>query len=389
MFSNVQFERVGNQWCGVVSPDALADTLIDMDILKSRGVYAGSYVLQLIHGESYDNSDVDVYCEYNGNGQPQFCNRYNEQFWKIFAICKAKHHLITRAFSTKPDEYDTNMVGIAGLSEYRTINGTKIQIIACRYDPVLNLQSRFDFDLCASRIYMINNVIYVMVPCTDDNVFNKRITIGTNKIVKSSRIQKYESRGYSFVDNQNWCGICHDSSDPAVHFVTACGHWFHIDCLATWTRYSQGDEIIAAKSQCPCCKRDLPECNHVYTTADNSLEYLTILNVSNYNFDTHIYCACLTCAGFRVFSEPRTNICSDIVPPRMVMCETCRDPLGIVSRLQNMVISCPSCSMQLQHAGGCTQFACCSYGREACHEGCTHGSTEFVQFCGHKWVIDI
>jgi hypothetical protein len=106
MFSNVQFERVGNQWCGVVS---LADTLIDIDILNEGGVYAGSYVLQLIHGESYD---VNVFCQYTGEVQP-----YTEQFWKIFAICKAKHELITRAFTTEPDEYDTNMVGIARLGE--------------------------------------------------------------------------------------------------------------------------------------------------------------------------------------------------------------------------------------------------------------------------------
>jgi hypothetical protein len=88
----------------MVSPDTLADTLIDIDIL-----YAGSYVLQLIHGESYD---VDVFCQYTGEVQP-----YTEQFWKIFAICKAKHELITRAFTTEPDEYDTNMVGIARLGE--------------------------------------------------------------------------------------------------------------------------------------------------------------------------------------------------------------------------------------------------------------------------------
>jgi hypothetical protein len=92
MFSNVQFERVGNQWCGVVSPDTLADTLIDIDILNEGGVYAGSYVLQLIHGESYDST-----CFVN---TPVRFNRTLSNL-EIFAICKAKHELITRAFTTE------------------------------------------------------------------------------------------------------------------------------------------------------------------------------------------------------------------------------------------------------------------------------------------------
>jgi hypothetical protein len=159
-----------------------------------------------------------------------------------------------------------------------------------------------------------------------------------------------------------------------IKIMKNCGAAFHIECLENWIRYEPGDEIIAAKSQCPVCFEQL--------------NFRDCVDISKFNFKTHMYTKCVRCEEIFADELVGQQHCARIINTyhtRNVICPPCYRKFDKNSVLPTQLFKCPNCSAQHEFAGGCQILTCCLYGTDKCNKGCDHGSTDAMSFCGFKW----
>lgn len=353
---------------------------------NTKTFIAGSFVLELLHQEEYENSDIDIFCSYV-DLQSVLDTFYNYGY-KAYNITENNN------------DYDDDIID--NIYEYFDyITGKKVQIVALKYtynELRLNFNKYVDFEQCSSRIFCMNKIFYIAGTQTmlsktfkfSDNYLQELVLrkgiISLNRLEK--RITKYQIRNFNinltdlgkfFSEKYSLnCCICqHDvltSNSLNNLYCTQCNHLYHFNCIYEWTSYHPGDQIQIAKSCCPLCKQSLIQNRE-----------LNVMNVSRYDFDHYNYVLCVVCS-IPFISSARNNC--ETHDGNRIVCDDCMQSNDMGNVLKGKEVICPNCGIKLEHNGGCSQFTCCLYGNDRCYrDHCDHGSTDNIQFCGYRWNV--
>lgn len=341
---------------------------------------SGSFVLELLHDESYYNSDLDIFCSCDDE-------------IKIYSYFKK--HINLNLYSL---EYNNPLMRYTNVKNvYTCVDYTrKIQLVILNssFDNIFNnFENYCDINACSSRIIYIKNKFYIKAHLDKnthlnkeyiDMMFKKNGIIYTTRL--ANRIEKYTKRGYTIdtsILDTFICSICQEklislSDRDNIIYNTDCNHLYHYECIYSWCLYDFGDQIIKSKSCCPIC-------NHFLDKKKN--KDLEICNIKLFDFERYIYTYCIIC-GF-IFTQER-GTCNENNENHNMVCINCSliYDMDRYNSLKGKLISCPNCRLELQHNGGCAQFTCCLYGNDKCKkELCDHGSTNNIKFCGYRWMI--
>uniref|UniRef100_A0A6C0C6K8 Uncharacterized protein n=1 Tax=viral metagenome TaxID=1070528 RepID=A0A6C0C6K8_9ZZZZ len=185
---------------------------------NSNGIISGSFVLQCILGEKWDNSDVDVYVDallFESNTYPNIFNnmpnhlKFDTRFVSDELIkiidnyeepCSIKEDIFGFMKRKNYSAWQLDVHGycspdLVNIVDY-TINTKKIQIIGTTEKNLTSfIMDSYDFDVC-KNIYDYNNVtIYCLNDIFTKNTnFNKTYDIDKNV----QRYLKYSKRGFEF-----------------------------------------------------------------------------------------------------------------------------------------------------------------------------------------------
>jgi len=161
------------------------------------------------------------------------------------------------------------------------------------------------------------------------------------------------------------CSICMEKITKQDNRLLSCEHQFHRSCINKWLNVKPGEFLEESKTQCPMCRK----------TVNYWGEF-------RFDFAKNLYRICGGC--HRPF-EAGEKTCQDRRHEMPDRCDRCR---------YHAKVACPSCGLQLEHAGGCLDFSCCLYGFDRCTSNgrsCDHGNRRGrsgVHFCGHRWRLE-
>jgi hypothetical protein len=337
----MQFNLVDNNYISVLND---IPRYVDINILKRGGVYAGSYVLSILHPGMFDTNNVDIYFdrEYDQKGNFLYIGSSVVRTIKEIVVDNIKFNYISTSIS------------------FNRI--------------ILNLQHYFDLDKSASRIYYNRDkdVIELAVPANIDmdplslNMYwNYEFII--NQSQSCAKGHKYASRGFKvegYGDGNPECIICHSFRVEILFDTRCCSNKYHKSCMSKWTKCDQGEELTENKCKCPVCR----------------------------TFIVHLSYPLLYAIDFKKWAIIKCAICETLFPHERVsipcyedntnplICVECSLTFNPDIIIPGERFKCPNCLNVSEFRGGCQQLTCCIYGTDKCRDGCTHGG-----LCGHKW----
>lgn len=144
---------------------------------ETESVIAGSLPLQIVLGETWVDSDLDIFCK------NQEMLLYFNQFYKAYPISEAD----SKRYNVVFDQ----------VVEYHTPTGFKIQVIWSKSlkEIVKDTLDRFDFDFC--KVAFDGDKFHIAVP---EAVKSRSCTFNYNphstSIKNYHRLIKYEKRGF-------------------------------------------------------------------------------------------------------------------------------------------------------------------------------------------------
>lgn len=344
---------------------------------------AGSAVLELIHNENYEYSDLDIFGSFENEEELYYNFRKNVNIY-IYSYPYEKNYSnnlhIVRVYTCELKHKKIQLV---------ILNNSFLEILN-------NFEKYCDIIACTSRI-VYNKKFYIKAyldkktrlnPDYFDMITNKNSKYGNIYISKIyDRIEKYHRRGFK-IDctsiNDFICGICYEclyipyDIKKSTLYKTSCGHIYHFQCIYSWVNYDAGDEITLSKCSCPLCKTIL--------IPKENIE-INVYDIQNINIRDYRYIYCEICS-YLFHYEREQETCGD--SRTRVVCTECsiRYNMGSYDTLIGKKIICPHCGIELEHNGGCSQFTCCLYGADNCKGvNCNHGSSTNIKFCGYSWNI--
>lgn len=372
---NFQIEE--KNYIAILNEDDLPQSC-SSELLKSGIIYTGIYIMKFFYKKKSLCDDINTVCSVDDKKKciDAFYNNYNVTLRKCntIGLIENENQLYLRKIPL-------------GRFTLLSLNLTKEEIIT-------NLQMYSDTDKSSIRICYDNDQYKLIIP-TDIHLNPYSIIIKLNfQYMQTSirylektlhlkkrldfikkNIEKYKDLKF-LIENENEqfgnCSICLNIIEERENlYITSCNHNFHFDCLKEWIKYERGDQIQKTKSCCPNCNNEL-----------KSSYNFQPLNISSYNFEEYIYTICVYCD--EIFSDEKNRCGENSI--RRVVCNICSGP----KVLQGKFFKCPNCNLLLEHNGGCKYFTCCKYGTDKCKKSsCDHGSTDFVKYCGHHWILTV
>lgn len=202
--------------------------------LSENVMLSGSTVLGLLHQESYDGSDIDIYCDGHVDDIDDFTS-----------------DLLNNNYTLNPPMYDTYPGAIYNVLTYSKENCPNIQLIISISN--INLINNFDLDIVQN--YFDGNSIRIKHP---ESV--RSHTIYAINIIDSrktcSRIQKYRNRGYTvspvlfdMMDNEyivNW------REGPGNYKDVSAWAWHkYVYCMVTYKDIVESCNVFSKGILCP------------------------------------------------------------------------------------------------------------------------------------------
>jgi hypothetical protein len=210
---------------------------------RTGGCLTGSTVLQLLLGEYYPGSDLDVFIS-DEVDPTNLCYR----LWGE----EPERPTLSQYLGRKSKNADIGLNPIANVISYS--NG--VQFIQICLDSVREegesdreaivryIGSFFDLDICTG---IVTEERFLPPVCGVERVISKGVSVlgklgfNTSKKIRD-RLDKYQKRGFSLVENR------YDFLDPdAQFFVSKCGHLFRLDGSNKSRKFTL--------EECPDCHR--------------------------------------------------------------------------------------------------------------------------------------
>ncbi len=187
-FENIKYVVVKNITKKLIScSDINYDNLVSY--MEKHNVYiSGSFILQCILNEYWNDTDIDLYANEN------ICFEENIFRNNDYERVTHNHH----------DGY-SRLYGITYVSDYvATKNKTHMQLITM--DQNINIidyiKTTYDFNIC-KNIYSVKNGVHILYIDNLQNIMNRIVTGGILGTAYQFPIRKikYENRGFIFKDN--------------------------------------------------------------------------------------------------------------------------------------------------------------------------------------------
>lgn len=189
-------------------------------MISSQGVISGSFILQMINGEIYKGSDIDIYTQQNRSSHSdlKWMNvndlevllwTNHEDHWVSSGIYSDGKISLVREYSISGREPDPGECRtprrVTSLSNF-----SKFQVITLNISPKEFIMENFDFSILKNLFWYDENGPHIEVTdlkgiMTKIVHFDKESYLGkvskglTEKL--SERIKKYEERGFTFICN--------------------------------------------------------------------------------------------------------------------------------------------------------------------------------------------
>jgi len=373
-----QFEQIGSEFIAYISRDQIPLGM-SYDVMKFGGIYSGSSVLAMLFPDSIKPHDIDCYVSKHKYNSTKIFNILNPVLEKEFLVYDVHNHSCSRYSELNCVENITNF-NILSKSSNKSSNKSliKCQLIIMsiqEIDIITSLHNYFDLDKCAARLYIDeHDRICLRVPMDENSspysrIMKWNISGITNSNTSLARMEKYKTRGFIIEPFPCSCIIC---SDATVERIKCCNNIIHYKCIKKWSTCEEGQELTQKMLQCPCC----------FTWLKSSIKY-----VQYWDFEKYKYIKCLICNNF--YREDRfqcSTVDSHDVPTSI--CKPCMLKMNPNIIYKGQKYACPNCGIIAEYKGGCQMLACCLYGPDKCKSGCTHGSSELIIFCGHKWTFN-
>jgi hypothetical protein len=176
MLKQLAIEGCGTEY---FDPDYKFDDVLN----ECKAYIAGSFLLQIVHGERYEDSDIDIFCP---------SRRVSTLLSYFF---QNPHTTIKKMYGVKlPENYMDMKVPIENIIDIRGTSGRKIQIISLLVDDVnKHIENSFDFSFC--KIRWDGKKLY---PEDLTNIARKVGVINVYSRYRPDRLNKYIDRGYKF-----------------------------------------------------------------------------------------------------------------------------------------------------------------------------------------------
>jgi len=364
-----EFNQEGTEFFAYISRDQIPVGM-SYEVMKCGGVYSGSSVLAMLFPGSFEPSDIDCYIS-NGENHQSF----------IMCAALSKDYPVSNIILPDNEEYES-IYYLKSILECTILSPTSIkcQFITTRLERseiVTNLHKLFDLDRCATRLYIDdNNRICLRVPInSEENSPYSRVMKWNTDAVKNytksiQRMNKYISRGFAVEPFPFYCVIC---SNPTLERSECCNNYMHTCCVKKWSTCEEGNELTQKMIQCPSCTKWLT----------SSIAYVRF-----WDFDKYKYIRCIVC---RNYYRRERNTCAETEThdPSVSICDPCMKLMDPNIIYKGQKYKCPKCGLISEFKGGCQMLTCCLYGPEKCKFNCTHGSTDSIIFCGHKWKFQM
>lgn len=180
-----------------------------LDITKA--LISGSFIIQCILGEYWEDSDIDIYFPtINNEKYLTDCDNpyyYLEKF--IYETMKFNMKESYRAISRYQSNQSNGKLNIEYVRNYETVTNI-LQIIQAKIENDHGkmkefIYDTFDFDICKNVYYINNGKEYLNVLKLND-IFNKisKFKIGYRVGSSIQRYEKYTKRGFNIINNMTY-----------------------------------------------------------------------------------------------------------------------------------------------------------------------------------------
>jgi len=213
-------------------------------MVSSKGVISGSFVLQMILGEEWKDSDIDIFIpsdnekfrtNLDGLHLAERNNYYSslEEFLFCDLVTMEGYCAHFRKYSSSKDGYDNldqliedfggkkciERINNFDIDIKRDLIYNKIQVIAIneKIKPVDFVKNTFDFEICQNVFQYIQRNTEIEYELHIENleeIINKRVGFKPSVSLKSSvhRCKKYVERGFKFYDDTEHAKFNHPDS---------------------------------------------------------------------------------------------------------------------------------------------------------------------------------
>ena len=178
---------------------------------NTKAVISGSFIIQCILGEYWENSDIDIYFPTTNNKKYSTnCNNpYYELEKFLYETVKFEVNESYSAISRYKSDQSNGKLNIEYVRNYDTVINS-IQVIQAKVDnnhDKMNefIHETFDFDIC-KNVYYINDRKACLKILKLNDILNKVTEFKIGYRVGSSiqRCEKYKKRGFNIINNMTY-----------------------------------------------------------------------------------------------------------------------------------------------------------------------------------------
>jgi hypothetical protein len=209
---------------------------------KTKAVISGSFIIQCILGEYWEDSDIDIYFPTINNNKYNIHSTYYyyelEKF--LYETVKLKMSMSYPAMSRYKSDQSNGKLNIKYVRNYETATNS-IQIIQAEIenDHIKMkefIYDTFDFDICKNVYYINNGKEHLNILKLND-VLNKitEFKIGYRLGSSLQRYEKYTKRGFNIINNMTYDEISNKaiySRSNTVDNYSSRIHLYHMNKIA-------------------------------------------------------------------------------------------------------------------------------------------------------------
>jgi hypothetical protein len=177
----------------------------------TKAVISGSFIIQCILGEYWEDSDIDIYFPTINNNKYNIHSTYYyydlEKF--LYETVKFKMTGSYPAMSRYKYDQSNGKLEIEYVRNYETATNS-VQVIQAKiendYDKMTKfIYNTFDFDICKNVYYINDGKEYINIPKLND-ILNKvsEFKIGYRVGSSIERYEKYTKRGFNIINNMTY-----------------------------------------------------------------------------------------------------------------------------------------------------------------------------------------
>lgn len=223
------------------------DTYVNVRLLKKGCIYAGSYVMSLVHPDKINAYNINIFYPKKVKFENLLRKDHFEMIYKSVTFTRM------------------DIVLGANISRKKDLIVYNISTSLSNYDLVYEFDDHVDLDKCASRIYYnySQKRVELAIPVDELNdpysiLLNWNYKLRMDEDVIAARFNKYSNRNFLITEyqesNVEACFICKELTNENTLRTRCCNNIYHQSCMNRWNDCEPGLELTENKCKCPMCR---------------------------------------------------------------------------------------------------------------------------------------